>query len=148
LSAFPFGNSGDIDVKNFEEKYNDLANTLGNLVRRSFNLAEKYGVGLDESELGQNWDDEQEGHPYLNDIRNIQNVLEAARLIDKEFSKSAPWQEKDEAVRDAAIKKTLGGISKLSKLIAPVMPRIAEQITESFKQGKVVNPPVLFPKKV
>ena len=145
LSAFPFGNSGDIDVQNFREKYNSIANTLGNLVRRAFNLAEKYGVvietvpPLDKSVFSES---------SVENLRVLQNVLETARELNVELDKQAPWKEADETKRNAIVKNSLEKILALAQMLAPTMPSIAKAILGAVgSDGKITNPPVLFPKQ-
>lgn len=145
LSAFPFGNSGDIDVQNFREKYNSIANTLGNLVRRAFNLAEKYGVTIDSVPA---MDRNIFGESSIENLRTLQNVLETARELNVELDKQAPWKEADEVKRNAIVKNSLVKILALAQIIEPTMPHIAQAILGAVgADGKITNPPVLFPKK-
>lgn len=145
ISAFPFGNSGDIDVNNFREKYNSLANTLGNLVRRTFNLAEKYGVTLGViPEL----DKTKFSASDIENLHVLQNVLETARELNAELDQRAPWKETDDEKKKTTVKEILEKIFKLAHYIEPTMPNIAGAIFSSVDNGgKITNPPVLFPKK-
>jgi len=144
LSALPFGNSGDIDVQNFREKYNSIANTLGNLVRRAFNLAEKYGVTIESiPEL----DKSKFSDSSIENLRVLQNVLETARELNVELDKQAPWKEVDETKRNTIVKNSLEKILALAQMLAPTMPSIANVILGAVgADGKITNPPVLFPK--
>lgn len=144
LTQFPFGSSGDIDVKNFQEKYNDLANTFGNLVRRVFNLAEKYELKdisidkFDESEFV--------GKTALGNIQLIQNIVDESRQINAELDKSAPWKEENPENRNEIIKNTIKNIFKLAFLMQTIMPKTSKIIFDSVQNGRIVNPPILFPK--
>jgi methionyl-tRNA synthetase len=150
LSTLPYGNSGDIDVQNFQQKYNELANTIGNLVRRTFNLAEKYGVKY-----------EKESHNLLEFYPQLgnknENVLDTliklirgqAQELNVGIDNEAPWKETDETKRNEIVLKYLRKVFELADLLEPVMPKIAAAIFGSVDEnGKITNPPVLFPKKV
>lgn len=150
LSAFPYGNSGDIDVNNFQTKYNELANTIGNLVRRTFNLAEKYGVKYER--ISNNL---LEIYPQLNNEN--ENILEAliklvrsqAQELNVGIDSEAPWKEADEIKRNEIVAKYLKKVFELADLLEPVMPKTALAIFDSVDEsGKITNPPILFPKKV
>lgn len=144
LSAFPFGNSGDIDVQNFREKYNSIANTLGNLVRRTFNLAEKYGISINALPK---FDSTIFTDSNIDNLHILQNVLDKARDLNVELDKQAPWKETDITKRDAIVKNSLEKILALAQMIEPTMPSIAKAILGAVgADGKITNPSVLFPK--
>jgi len=149
LSAFPYGNSGDIDVQNFQQKYNELANTIGNLVRRTFNLAEKYGVKYENVshsllELYPQLSSENEN--MLEELLKL--IRSKAQELNVGIDSEAPWKETNEEKRNKIVSRYLEKVFSLADLIEPVMPKTALAIFGSVDEsGKVTNPPILFPKK-
>ncbi len=135
FNPFPFGNSGDIAVQDFSEKYNsDLANNFGNLVSRSLTLVKKFcenKVPISNEEtlrefIGREIDPrilalkENFGNG-LNQLNIVQKVLEIARVLNEDINKEAPWKETNEEKRNATLRKMLEGIAAISILEKPVL---------------------------
>jgi methionyl-tRNA synthetase len=119
-------------------------------VRRTFNLAEKYGVKFEKPSHSF-----LELYPQLNNKND--NVLETliklirsqAQELNVGIDNEAPWKETDEAKRNEIVSKYLVKVFELANLLEPVMPKTALAIFKSVDEsGKITNPPILFPKKV
>lgn len=148
ITAFPFGNSGDVSEEKLENEYNNLANTFGNLVRRVFNIAEKSGIkaeNFSEHRLDEKGFVDEELGNYLS--RTISEQIGIARNLNAELDAQAPWKEKDEEKKRSIISDKLVKIYDIANMLEPVMPEVSRKIRDAFKSdGTVINPPVLFPK--
>lgn len=175
FSPFPFGNSGDVSVEQFDRQYDaDLANTYGNLVSRTLHLAQQFcgsavpGSGDIDATVAQEisaWHERLRTSPAADALAAL-NVL---RVVLPQFGKflnafldhAAPWQETDSAKRALDIRSVLEGIFHLASVLAPLLPRATEAVRGALgapafapdaharlPDGAPVTPlPILFPKQ-
>jgi methionyl-tRNA synthetase len=113
-------------------------------------LAEKYGVKYEKESCNL-----LELYPQLgNKNENVLDILiklirGQAQELNIGIDNEAPWKETDEAKRNEIVLKYLRKVFELADLLESVMPKIAAAIFGSVDEnGKITNPPVLFPKKV
>lgn len=145
LTAFAFGNDGDISMEKFDVKYNaDLANGLGNLVSRVAKLAENFDLEslqkVDTKDL-----DEKFGKTLLIDgPKDALSVIWAEiKTLDKALDTDEPWKLEEDALNDV-LKGYISKLKWVAKSLAPFMPETAKKIEKVFGGKQVVKPESLF----
>ncbi|MDD5606215.1 MAG: methionine--tRNA ligase [Patescibacteria group bacterium] len=144
LTAFAFGNDGDISVEKFDVKYNaDLANGLGNLVSRVAKLAEDVdlsGVAKADDSLDARIEEALKNYRPDEALGVIWGEIGA---LDKRLDDDEPWK----LVGEERTKKVLSYIPRLrwvAGAIRPFMPETAAKIEKVFAGDTVARPEALF----
>ncbi|MBU1180208.1 methionine--tRNA ligase [Patescibacteria group bacterium] len=149
LREIPLGGDGDFSFARLEERYNsDLANGLGNLVSRTFALAEKHFDKIPELQkvdLSGFWKKYEESIGELKLHNALALVWEEISKCDIIIDKEKPWElakTKKEKLSDI-----LGGLLDRIKNIAlalqPFLPETSERILsvlngkDSFKNNSL-----------
>lgn len=151
LSQFPFGQDGDIKESLFKEKYNaDLANNLGNLVSRVFNMIEQYCDGRIPKQLPSPIYLEMIGEKieqleFDEALKNIwQAIAKANQLIDS----NEPWKMAKDANKKEELNELLSQLasflSDLVPLLNPFMPDVAASIVGGLNADKIIKGEPLF----
>jgi len=149
LSFTPFGQDGDISWEKMAEKYNsDLADGLGNLTSRVFNLIEKNFDGKIEatkSDLDISY--------LMKDIKIYESLLTIKEKIEwanKYIDENKVWElvKNDKEKGREVLSRLLGAIVAIGEALAPFMPKISEKILARAKAGKIKKGEILFPKIV
>lgn len=154
LRELPLLGDGDISRARLEERYNDLANSLGNLVGRVAAMGVKYFDGaLDSVErfdadtiYRDELSEAMESRDFKKYLEAVQGVIAAANAkiqIEEPF-KSAKTDPD-------ACKKTLSELAAMIRFIAeslsPIMPNISKEILARYTGEKVIHGAPLFPKR-
>ena len=144
LSAFPFGQDGDISESKFYDKYNaDLSNGLGNLLQRVLTLAlkskKKFSIPkvVDSSfkkEIGLIWKAYDKSLDKLKFESAISAINSLVSFCDKYIDKQQPWKllKQDIAEYQKVLYNLLEGLRQLAWLIHPFMPEKGDQIFKSL----------------
>lgn len=147
LSTTPFGQDGDISWKKLTEKYNaDLANGLGNLISRVFNLIENNFDGKVEVAAGVNLD--------ISDLMRELKLFEALQRIkekitwaNKYIDETKIWElvKNDKKNAQKILAELLAVIIKAGEGLQPFMPETAKKIlgnsqTKTIKKGEALFP--------
>lgn len=147
LTAFAFGNDGDISLSKFNEKYNaDLANGIGNLISRVATLCDK--TGHDFGHITAQVDDAvlQNIDTAMSQFRPddaLKAVWQPIQSLDKSIDTDTPWKlEGDELI--AKLESYVGGILALEQYLRAFLPDTADYIHQVFGSGKVTKPTPLF----
>ena len=145
LSAYPFGEDGDISFARFDEKYNaDLANGLGNLVARVAKLGETSGLEFESGELNLN-----EGvRKFVEEYRFDAGLAEIWGRIsrqDKFLDQEKPWEQGGEALKKT-LTQAAGEIRQIGIDLRPFLPETAEKILKQFAGPKIKSQAALFPR--
>ena len=150
LSEVPFAQDGNITYEAFINKFNtDLANTLGNLVNRSIAMTNKYFEGVVtnggqsdalDSELFATA--EETVNKFIKQMDSYhtadacETIMELARRCNKYIDETMPWalaKDEDKKARlEAVMYNLLDNIRLLSVLLAPIMPKCAEEIRKQI----------------
>lgn len=146
LASWPsFGEDADITRESMADKYNsELANGLGNLVSRVFNIIEK------------NFDGQVAAQKTAIDIAAEIEELRLSEAIEK-IKDKIDWANKyideiklwelvktDKAKAEKSLGELLGVIVAVGEALTPVMPETSEKILTSARVEKIVKGEGLF----
>ena len=150
LSAMPYAHDGSITYKNIISTFNsDLANTLGNLVKRTFDMIHKYFDGvLPEPDAEGGVDDDLRSFA-LESVEKYENlmdeckvseavfvVMSLARRCNKYIDETAPWllAKTDESRK--RLKTILYNLAEsirfIGVMLLPIMPKVAGDILDKI----------------
>lgn len=155
MREFNYGGDGAFNEANLRTRYTaDLANGLGNLVSRTFNLIEKSLGGrtvvapTDGAEeqvvvraVEEAFADYERLMPQFEYARALTKVWDAQAAIDKYITTLEPWKlAKDPAQRERLEKclyTSAEGLRALASMIYPFMPSVSEDIWRrlGFERG-------------
>ncbi len=150
LRAVRSGGDGDVSEARLREVYtSDLANGLGNLVRRLEALCEKAGYGRAETPRTRI-------SPDLKDVRDSFDFAAALRSIwrqiaqlNREIDAARPWellkQQKAERLRQH-LSAWVGSVHAIAWSLKPFLPRTAGRIESSFSRPVIRKSQPLFPR--
>jgi len=144
LSAFPFGEDGDVSLEKMDLAYNKLANDIGNLLQRVISMAVRYKVsgirnkGNNESLIPNSKFlipiDEELGN--LDFAGALKKITDFAQAENKYIADNAPWtlarESKTEELTEV-LKHSLEALWQIQTAIAPFMPETAEKIKEQLE---------------
>ena len=140
-----FGEDIDITWESLTEKYNaELANGLGNLVSRVFNIIEKNFEGKIkvkkiEIEIAQ----EMEGLKFSEAIEKVKDKIDwANKYIDKTKLWELIKNDKDKSQKILA--ELLGVIIAVGEALVPIIPDSARKILDRAKANKIEKGEGLF----
>ncbi len=146
LSEMPYANDGSITYESVIARYNnDLANTLGNLVKRTVDMCRKYFGGTVPAPHGDEGTDTElkdacrhaveafkEKMDTLHISDAIDEVMTLLRRANKYIDETTPWTlAKDEALKErleTVIYNLLETIRTAAVLLFPVIPETSEKI--------------------
>ena len=173
LSAFPFGEDGDVSLEKLDLAYNKLANDIGNLLQRVISMIKKYqfnGVILSNAKnLG-----DPSATPQDDNIKRSQDdtikkpkddninidseiqvldfagalkkITDFAQAENKYIADKEPWtlaKENKTAELTQVLQHSFDALWSIQSVILPFMPETAEKIR---KQLNTLEPEVLFPR--
>jgi methionyl-tRNA synthetase len=152
LREMPNGSDGDYSEGRMEERYNELANNLGNLAGRVAAMANKSfegkvgEVAFDSKELDQTLASAMGEYNFKHYLDTVWTVIDAANLkIDVE----APFKLVKTDVE--AAKKSLAELSAMIRWVAtalaPIIPATSEEILKRYTGEALVHGAPLFPKR-
>ncbi|MFA6587532.1 MAG: class I tRNA ligase family protein [Patescibacteria group bacterium] len=152
LSAFPFGQDGDLPVDKFAEKYNaDLANGLGNLVSRTTNMVERFLAGKIKPVKPPKSLDKALG--YIAKYQFSQALNEIWKTIawaNQQIDNAKPWELAKNQVKADTLKLEglLNGLVaqllEIAKVLKSFMPESCEKIEKILKAKKILKNLPLF----
>ena len=146
LASWPsFGEDIDITWQNMTDKYNaDLANGLGNLVSRVFNIIEKNFdgcVAAQETKIGVA--DEMEGLRLADALEKIKDKIDwANKYIDEVKLWELVKTDKEKAGK--VLSELLGAIIAIGDDLQSFMPKTAKEILDRARANKVEKGEGLF----
>lgn len=145
ISAYPFGDDGDISLQRFDTKYNaDLADGLGNLISRVAKLCERVEIDVTHPEhLPEEYPKSLETFDLYGALENIRiQVISANQYIDK----NEPWKITNEKKLGDVLEELVRRILSLADQLKPFLPETSEKIAKQFKGPKIKSQEPLFPR--
>jgi methionyl-tRNA synthetase len=141
LREAPFGSDFSFSAEKLESRYNaDLANDLGNLLRRSLSMLDRYRGGAvparpEASLLGPSFDGlggELAAAFAALDFRSaLERAWELARALNVLVDDRRPWdlhKRGDDRALDAVLYELCDGLRRLAVALEPVLPRAAQSM--------------------
>ena len=163
LHEMPFENDGVITWELMVERLNsDLANILGNLVKRTVSMTNQYFGGVVANKGVTEPVDEDLKKVVLEAVRKVDEKMDKLRVADaiteifnifrrsnKYIDETMPWVlAKDEAKKDrleTVLWNLIQSISRGAELLESFMPETSEKILAQLGDGKVTEKPeILF----
>lgn len=150
LHEMPYENDGVITWELVVERCNtDLANTLGNLVKRTISMSNKYFGGVVENRnvvdvMDQDMKDVVTGaydkvEKYMEEYRiadSLKEIFNVFKRLNKYIDETEPWNlAKDEEKQDrlaTVLYNLVEGISIGISLLKPFMPETADRIAKQL----------------
>jgi len=145
LSAFPFGEDGDVSYAKMDQAYNKLANEVGNLVQRTIAMINKYQIEtkLQVASCKLQVDNEIDNLDFMNALRKIMAFAEEQ---NKYIAEKQPWilakEGKDDEVA-AVLTMVYGNLFVLARALDPFIP---ETVSKMKKQLETLQAEPLFPR--
>jgi methionyl-tRNA synthetase len=148
---------GDFTWEKFENAYNtELANDLGNLIKRVSGMIAKYQAGV----IGETPQGEHDMSVYHEAIDNLEfnramdEVWLMVRSLNQYIENVKPWEIAKGIGKDNDAETHLtevlayaaGALLQIGDLLVPFLPDTAAKIHSTFESGVVVDSGVLFPK--
>ncbi len=150
LSAYQFGNDGDLTMSKFSEKYTaDLAHGLGNLVSRTAKLAE--GMVFDDESTKP---EESLGGSEVSDLNSkVEQALESLQFdkaltyvwqviaeADKILNTSEPWKIRDdEDAKKKSLEPVVALIRQIGLNLQSLLPETSQKIAQQFASNQPVQ---------
>lgn len=148
LSAFPFGEDGDVSLESLRSSYQKLSNDIGNLLQRTLSMINKYGIEV-KGVIEKNSDDsididkEMSELDFMNALRKITGFCEEQ---NKYIAKSEPWVLAKEG-KNKELAEVLTTVYKnlyrIANSLEPFMPDTALKMKTQLKS---LNPEPIFPR--
>lgn len=153
----PTLDDGDFTWDKFENAYNtELANDLGNLVRRVASMITRYQSGvIGEAPKGEH--DMGAYHEAMEKLefnRAIDEVWLMIRSLNQYIENVKPWEiaknigkdSEAEAHLTEVLAYAVGALLQIGDLLVPFLPGTAEKIHSTFETGVIVDSGVMFPR--
>ena len=157
LRAIPFGKDGDFSEELLIKRYNsDLANDLGNLIKRTEAMAVKYFDGniiklskaekdLSNFDITGIWQKVEEDIVNLHFDAALAIIWQLISTTNKYIDKEKPWQ--NEKNRAKVLANLIGVIREIGQLILPFLPHTSLMIEKRFSGTKINLEKALFLRK-
>ena len=152
LREAPFGSDFSYSEAKIVQRYNsDLGNDLGNLLKRSLTMLEKYRQGLvpqagDSTAFGAQFADLPERVRTLIFDLQFRDALEAiwelVRALNRAIDERAPWtlyKEGRQNELDALLYDLCEGLRWLAMLLAPFMPHRARAVWQQLGMNTAID---------
>jgi len=157
LSAFPFGEDGDVSLEKLDQAYNKLANEVGNLVQRTLSMINKYSIDpkleARSLKLGKvKIPDSRFQIPVAEELNNLdfagalRKIMTVAEEQNKYIAEKQPWTLAKEGKADLLNEVLLSVYNNLVGLSDALLPFIPETAEKMKKQLETLEPEPIFPK--
>jgi len=146
IKQIPTDNDGDFTWDGFDARYNaDLANSLGNLVSRVTNIAEKNDIVFEDLNL-----ETINLVEYFKEYRldkALEKIWDYIRSSNKYVDDAKPWEIKNDPKKLIEVTNNLlNQIKIIGEALASFMPETSEKILKIFESEKITKAEPLFPK--
>lgn len=151
LREAPFGSDFSYSEEKIAQRYNsDLGNDLGNLLRRSLAMLQKYREGLvpqsPQSAFGERFADlPKRVRTLIMDLQfrdALEAIWELVSALNRAIDERKPWilfKEERQAELDALLYDICEGLRWLAILLHPFMPQRAEMIRQQLGMREAID---------
>ena len=150
LRAVRSGGDGDVSEARLRQVYTtDLANGLGNLVRRLEALCERARYGRAETPSTRVSPELMDALDSFDFAAALRAIWRQVAQLNREIDAARPWellkQQKAERLL-AHLSVWIGSVHAISRGLRPFLPRTAERIETSFSKSTIRKSQPLFPR--
>jgi methionyl-tRNA synthetase len=152
LREMPYGTDGDYSEMRMEERYNELANNLGNLAGRVAAMANKYFDGMvgevpfGHTDLDASLDASMREYNFKQYIEHVWTVVDSANhKIDVEAPFRLVKTDPDGAKKSLAELASM--IRWIATSLAPIIPGTSAEILKRYTSERLIHGEPLFPKR-
>lgn len=132
-------------IQRFEDAYNsDLANGLGNLVSRIAKLAEKSGIGFNDTKTDLYEKVETSVSEFEFDLA-LTDIWTKIKNLDQEINLNEPWKLESKKL-EVFLQESINSIRNIAYNLRPFLPETAKKIERQFKGPKIKSAEPLFPR--
>lgn len=154
----PTLDDGDFTWDKFENAYNtELANDLGNVIRRVSSMIKSYQSGV-IGEIPKGEHDMSSYHEAMERLEFNQAIDEVwlmIRSLNQYLENVKPWEIAKNIGKDTdaeshlaeVLSYSVGALLQIGDLLVPFLPDTAAKIHSTFETGVIVDSGVLFPRK-
>jgi methionyl-tRNA synthetase len=141
-----FGHDGNVALESFRERYNELANDLGNLVSRTTAMIARYRGGrLDKTPGSGAFDAAALCASVVEQLDRyditgaLDSIWHAVRALNQHVETTAPWNLAKDESRSGELDRVLydlsDGIVAVAVALAPYLPDTAPRILDALRQS-------------
>ena len=150
LRAVRSGEDGDVSVARLRELYNsDLANGLGNLVRRLEAICEKSGCGPSDTRDTHVPSDVSGALDRFDFAVALRAIWRRVDKINRDIDAARPWEllkcQKAGSLSEH-LSAWIGAVLDISRVLRPFLPGTARRIEASFSKSRIKKSQPLFPR--
>ncbi len=150
LRAVRSGEDGDVSVARLRELYNsDLANGLGNLVRRLESLCERSVCGPPDTRETHVPSDVSGALDRFDFAGALRAIWRRVDEINRDIDAARPWEllndQKAESLSEH-LSAWIGAVLDVSRVLRPFLPGTARRIEASFSKSQIKKSQPLFPR--
>ena len=150
LRAVRSGEDGDVSVARLRELYNsDLANGLGNLVRRLEALCERSGCGPPDTRDTHVPSDVSGALDRFDFAGALRAIWRRVDEINRDIDAARPWEllkkQKAESL-SVHLSAWIGAVLDVSRVLRPFLPGTAHRIESGFTKSRIQKSQPLFPR--
>lgn len=150
LRAVRSGEDGDVSEARVRDLYNaDLANGLGNLVRRLEALCERSGhgtVNTRDTDIPTDLNGALDRFDFAGALRMIWQRI---GMLNREIDAARPWEllKRQKAGRlSEHLSAWVGTVLDISRVLRPFLPGTAKRIATGFSKSRIQKSQPLFPR--
>jgi len=152
LREMPYASDGNVAKERMEDRYAELANTLGNLVHRVAAMGQKYFEGKIEFDLSKDEETEsklQSAMQTFNLKEYTDVVYEVMKGVNEYIDKEKPFSlvKTDEQAAKNVLSKSCAQINRIATYLWPIMPSASDEIKRRYQNGNVQSGDPLFPRR-
>lgn len=150
LSAFPFGEDGDVSLEKLDQSYNKLANEVGNLAQRTLSMIVRYEIPKSKLQISnQNSNSKiqiDEELCNLQFMEALRKIMAFAEEQNRFIADKAPWTLAKEGKNEELAEVLSTVYSNLGVIADALLPFIPETAEKMKNQLETLKPEPLFPK--
>ncbi len=150
LRAIPAGADGDVSEARLREIYTaDLANGLGNLVRRLETLCERADYGIQDPSPPVLPEGILDAANSFRFHRTLQILWNRIRDLNREIESTRPWdllKQGKESDLNGHLSAWVADIRAVAHGLTPFLPETAEKIQTRFSRDRITRSDPLFPR--